>query len=92
MSDTPLTDAIATMGYASTFTPHTQEIVSSRFARQLERDRHELIEELKRHSYHHESEDCWYSCATLTCDDRRKSDKCDCGADRVIALLEKMKP
>ena len=31
---------------------------------------------------HNDCEDCWYSCATLTCDDRRKNDVCDCGADR----------
>lgn len=30
---------------------------------------------------HYECEDCWYSCATLTCDEHRKSDQCDCGAD-----------
>ena len=37
---------------------------------------------LKQETPHYECEDCWYSCAILTCDERRSSDKCDCGADR----------
>ena len=84
---TPLTDA-----WLATQPEYTKKWEVTHLLRQLERDRHELMEELKRHAYHHESEDCWYSCAILTCDDSRKSDKCDCGADRVIALLERMKP
>lgn len=30
---------------------------------------------------HYECEDCWYSCATICCDEHRRSDQCDCGAD-----------
>jgi hypothetical protein len=41
----------------------------------------ETIEWLKRETPHFDCEDCWYSCATLCCDDRRKSEECDCGAD-----------
>ena len=81
---TPLTDAL--LDARVDFRDFVQH------ARQLERDRHELIEELKHHVYHHECDDCWYSCATITCDEQRKSNECDCGADRVIALLERMKP
>jgi hypothetical protein len=36
---------------------------------------------------HLDCEDCWYSCAILTCDDNRKSDVCDCGADATNAAL-----
>ena len=35
---------------------------------------------------HYECSDCWFSCATLTCDDDRASDKCDCGADGLNEL------
>jgi hypothetical protein len=35
---------------------------------------------------HYDCEDCWYSCATLCCDEHRRSDKCDCGADEENAL------
>ena len=38
---------------------------------------------------HYECEDCWYSCATICCDDQRHSDKCDCGADEHNALMER---
>lgn len=31
---------------------------------------------------HYECEDCWYSCATITCDEHRRSNECDCGADK----------
>ena len=37
---------------------------------------------------HDECEDCWYSCATITCDDKRKSDKCDCGTDHWNAKID----
>ena len=35
---------------------------------------------------HFDCEDCWYSCATLTCDDRRYGPVCDCGADEFNTL------
>ena len=35
---------------------------------------------------HYECEDCWYSCATLTCNEGRSSDVCDCGADQTNAM------
>jgi len=37
---------------------------------------------------HDECEDCWYSCATITCDDERKSDVCDCGTDHWNARID----
>ena len=43
--------------------------------------RDEAVAWLSKEVPHYDCEDCWYSCATLTCDDHRKSDKCDCGAD-----------
>ena len=46
----------------------------------------ELISRLREQHSHDDVEDCWYSCATLCCDDMRKSDVCDCGADRINAL------
>ena len=46
----------------------------------------ELTDKLRRKIGHEEADDCWYSCAILTCDDKRKSDKCDCGADQMNAL------
>jgi len=56
----------------------------------------EAIAYLRTPSPHDECEDCWYSCATLTCDERRRSTECDCGADARTAkhaaiadLLEK---
>lgn len=40
-----------------------------------------LAERLRRAKQgHYECEDCWYSCATITCNEDRHSDKCDCGA------------
>lgn len=39
---------------------------------------------------HYECEDCWYSCATLTCDDRRGSETCDCGADRENTMRKRL--
>lgn len=50
------------------------------------------VAELLRHTGHHECDDCWYSCSTLTCDDRRKSDVCDCGAKRVQDLVAAIGP
>ena len=41
----------------------------------------EALEWLRAPADHYDCEDCWYSCATLTCDDHRRSDVCDCGAD-----------
>jgi hypothetical protein len=46
---------------------------------------------LKRASSHYDCGDCWYSCATLTCDEGRASEECDCGAaeaGRALALVE----
>lgn len=43
------------------------------------------VEWLRRETPHYECEDCWYSCSILTCDEHRKSDECDCGADQVNA-------
>ena len=43
------------------------------------------VEWLRRETQHYDCEDCWYSCATLTCDESRRSDKCDCGADEENA-------
>ena len=47
-----------------------------------------LAEEIENaEQLHYECEDCWYSCATLTCDDRRRSEVCDCGVDKLNVLL-----
>lgn len=48
--------------------------------------RDEVLEWLRQETTHYDCEDCWYSCATICCDENRKSDKCDCGADRENAL------
>ena len=45
----------------------------------------EAIAWLRRKVPHYECDDCWYSCAILTCDEHRRDDKCDCGADEVNA-------
>lgn len=47
----------------------------------LDLERRLLIEES-----HNDCEDCWYSCALLTCNEHRHGDKCDCGADEQNAL------
>lgn len=47
--------------------------------------RDEAIAWLREQVPHHECEDCWYSCATICCDEHRRSDKCDCGADEQNA-------
>lgn len=39
-----------------------------------------------------EHADCWYSCATLTCNDGRRSEKCDCGAQQVRDALAAIGP
>lgn len=41
----------------------------------------EIRDWLKEEVPHYECEDCWYSCATICCDEGRRSEKCDCGAD-----------
>lgn len=43
----------------------------------------ELIARLRTKEPHHECEDCWYSCSQAEdcCDERRRGDPCDCGAD-----------
>jgi hypothetical protein len=46
----------------------------------------EVIAWLQRETPHYDCEDCWYSCATICCDEHRKSDKCDCGADEENAV------
>ena len=43
-------------------------------------DHKALVGALHKPHSHLDCEDCWYSCATLTCDERRKGDECDCGA------------
>ena len=45
----------------------------------------EALAWLRKEVPHYECEDCWYSCATLCCDEHRRSDKCDCGADEENA-------
>ena len=40
-----------------------------------------MIAWLRLEMSHFECDDCWYSCAKLTCDENRRSDVCDCGAD-----------
>lgn len=39
---------------------------------------------------HYDCEDCWYSCATITCDEHRKSETCDCGADDENEMRRKL--
>jgi hypothetical protein len=46
--------------------------------------------EVVRRSHLDLEEDCWFSCATLTCDDGRRSDVCDCGADAANASLDSL--
>jgi len=48
-----------------------------------------LVELLGVQHEHRECEDCWYSCALLTCDDDRKGSECDCGANEINALHAK---
>jgi hypothetical protein len=50
----------------------------------------EALQWLRTKVSHNECEDCWYSCATLTCDEHRRSDKCDCGADDENAKREQI--
>lgn len=50
----------------------------------------ELIALARQHETHLDCEDCWYSCATITCNDARKNNHCDCGADRLNSLHEKL--
>ncbi len=45
------------------------------------------VEALKKRSSHYECEDCWYSCATITCNEDRRSDECDCAARCVLEAL-----
>jgi len=45
----------------------------------------EAIEYLRETQGHYDCEDCWYSCATLTCDEHRRSKTCDCGAEETNA-------
>jgi hypothetical protein len=40
-----------------------------------------IVEWLRKEVHHYECEDCWYSCATMTCDEQRRGDDCDCGAE-----------
>lgn len=44
-----------------------------------------LLQESRKN--HYECEDCWYSCATLTCDEHRRGE-CDCGADKWNAKVD----
>ncbi len=46
----------------------------------------EMVKRLRKSIPHYNCEDCFYSCATLCCDDKRRSDKCDCGADEENVL------
>lgn len=39
---------------------------------------------------HRDHEDCWYSCATICCDENRRSEKCDCGADEENAMRRRI--
>lgn len=41
--------------------------------------------------YHYNCEDCWYSCSTLTCDAKRYSEKCDCGADDINKRISELR-
>lgn len=50
------------------------------------KDTRELERRLLVERVHSDCEDCWYSCAKLTCNEVRKSDVCDCGADEENAL------
>ncbi len=45
------------------------------------------VAELQKHTHHAECEDCWYSCSTICCNERRKSAECDCGAHQVADVL-----
>lgn len=47
------------------------------------------LESLRRHG-HEEIEDCWYSCSQSDdcCDDSRRGQPCDCGADGVNATID----
>lgn len=47
---------------------------------------------LQRLTGHYECNDCWYSCSTICCDENRKSDECDCGAQRVADVLATIGP
>ena len=47
---------------------------------------------LQRLTGHYECDDCWYSCSTICCDENRKSDECDCGAQRVADVLATIGP
>jgi len=47
-----------------------------------------LLKESKRS--HLDCPDCWYSCAILTCNDSRKSEICDCGADKWNAKVDEL--
>lgn len=59
----------------------------SRELLQLRAEHEEVRKALGQFTSHHDCEDCWYSCATICCDDRRKSDVCDCGAQIAINVL-----
>lgn len=64
--------------------------VQSETGRTLSPDRAALeaaLPVLEKAAEHYDCEDCWYSCATLTCDDGRKSDVCDCRAAAAIPAL-----
>lgn len=57
----------------------------------------QVVEWLYHQTGHHECEDGWYSCATLTFDEHRRSEECDCGADDenrrkrvLLAYLERL--
>lgn len=41
---------------------------------------------LERAAEHYDCEDCWYSCATLTCDEGRRGE-CDCRARAAAPVL-----
>ncbi len=55
----------------------------------------EMGKALERFTSHRDCDDCWYSCATICCNERRKSDECDCGAqiamDALAAYRERTK-
>lgn len=44
-------------------------------------DKEQIVAWLCKPVSHYECDDCWYSCATITCDENRRSSVCDCGAD-----------
>lgn len=50
----------------------------------------EAIKWLRTKMPHYECEDCWYSCATITCDEQRSSTICDCGADQENSIREQI--